>query len=125
GEPTSKGTCLWAMLEEHVNDWAIRAHRFGTDEEAIHVLEHPGDPVAAIRAEAERLRPTVLVVDVLTRYAGARVTESGSAAQWTSVMVGLQEIARQLNVAVLVLHHARKSDGVARDSTEITARADV
>jgi len=40
-------------------------------------------------------------------------------------MVGLQEIARQLDVAVIVLHHARKSDGVARDSGEITARADV
>ncbi len=125
GEPTSRGTCLWAMLEEHVNDWAIRATRFGTDQDAVYVLEHPGNPAAAIRTEAERLRPTVLVVDVLTRYAGDRVTESGSAAQWTRVMVGLQEIARQLDVAVIVLHHARKSDGVARDSGEITARADV
>jgi len=125
GEPTVKGSCLWAMLEEHIADWAIRATRFGTDQDAVHVLEHPGDPVATIRAEAERLRPTVLVVDVLTRYAGDRVTESGSAAQWTAVMVGLQEIARQLDVAVIVLHHARKSDGVARDSGEITARADV
>jgi hypothetical protein len=125
GEPTVKGTCLWALLEEHVNDWAIRARCFGTDDDAVHVLEHPSDPVASIRAEAERLRSAVLVVDVLTRYAGERVTESGSAAQWTAVMVGLQEIARQLDVAVIVLHHARKSDGVARDSTEITARADV
>jgi hypothetical protein len=125
GEPTTRGTCMWAMLEEHVNDWAIRATRFGTDQDAVHVLEHPSDPAGAIRAEAERLRPAVLVVDVLTRYAGDRVTESGSAAQWTAVMVGLQQIARELNVAVIVLHHARKSDGVARDSGEITARADV
>jgi hypothetical protein len=125
GEPTVQGSCLWSMLEEHVNDWAIRAKRFGTDEDAIQVLEHPSDPVTAIRTECERLRPTVLVVDVLTRYAGDKVTESGSAAQWTTVMVGLQEIARQLDVAVVCLHHSRKSDGAARDSSEITARADV
>ena len=125
GEPTARGTCLWAMLEEHVNDFAIRATGFGTDPDALRVVEHPTDPVAAIRAEAERLRPAVVVVDTLIEYAGARVTEGGSSAQWTVVMNGLQRLARELEIAVVVLHHGRKSDGVARDSTEITARADV
>lgn len=140
----SIGTTLWAMLEEHVNDLAARAvtfdltvrgleapkgeaidpATFGPGLDQLRVLAHPPDPVAALRRWARELKPDVVVIDTLIRYAGDRVTDSGSAAQWTIVTTELQDLARELDVAVVVLHHGRKSDGQARDSGEITARAD-
>src|SRR5439155_14479789 len=37
----------------------------------------------------------------------------------------LRTLARELNVAVVLLHHARRSDGKAADSRHITAQCDV
>lgn len=125
GEACRASTVLWVMLEEHVSDLAIRATRFETNAERLHVMEHPRSPIDAVRRCAKDLRPDVIIVDTLIRYAGDLVTEGGSSAQWTSVMVELQNLARELDSAVVVLHHTRKSDGQARDSGEITARADV
>ncbi len=125
GDPCRPCITLWVMLEEHRNDLLARAETFGTARDLVHVMEHPADPGADVRRAAERLRPDLIVVDTLVRFAGDRVSEGGSAAQWTPVMAELQALARDLECAVLVLHHSRRSDGEARDSGEITARADV
>lgn len=120
-----RGTVLWAMLEEHTNDLAIRASDWRVAPERLFVLERPADAVLAVRNAAEALRPDLLVIDPLIQYARGHVKDSGKAEQWNPVMAGLQDLARDLNMAVVVLHHARKSDGGTRDSSEITARADV
>jgi len=124
GLPQPPAAVLWLKLEEHVNDFAIRAKAFGADGERLAVFElKPG--LTDVRREAVERSVAVIVFDVLIRWAGDRVTEGGQAAQWAPIMDELRQLARELNVAVLVLHHARRTDGKVRDSGEITANADV
>lgn len=124
GEKCEPASVLWAMLEERINTLAIRAQQFATPPD-VRVLEYPREPTRDLRREISEWRPGLVVVDTLIRYAAGRVTEGGSSAQWTPVMAELQGLARDFKVAILVLHHSRRSDGAARDSGEITARADV
>lgn len=124
GELVTPGIAVWCLLEEHVSDFAARARTFGTPGDRLAVFElRPG--LADLRREVSERRADVVVIDTLIRWAGDRVTEAGQAAQWAPILDELRAVARELNVAVVVLHHARKSDGRTRDSGEITANADV
>jgi hypothetical protein len=118
------GAAVWCLLEEHANTLAIRAKTFGTQGDRLAVFElRPS--LEDVRREITDRHASVVVIDTLIEWAGALVTESSKAEQWRPVMGDLRTLARELNVAVIVLHHARKSDGVARDSSAITAAADV
>jgi len=122
--PTAPVSVLLLRLEEHVGDLAVRAERFGTDPDRLRVIEIAADPEAVLREEVERYRPDVIIVDPLVSYARA-VTSSGDSRQWRPVMETFLALARRFDAAVIVLHHARKSDGQARDSGDITAAVDV
>jgi len=124
GDAAPPGVAVWCLLEEHANTLAIRAKTFGTEGDRLAVFElRPG--LEDVRREITERHADVLVIDTLIEWAGALVTESSKAEQWRPIMAELRSVARDLNVAVIVLHHARKSDGVARDSSAITAAADV
>lgn len=124
GEDVAPGVALWCLLEEHSNTLAIRAQTFGTHGDRLAVFElRPG--LEDVRREITEHQADVLVIDTLIEWAGEHVTESSKSEQWRPIMGELRTLARELNVAVIVLHHARKSDGVARDSSAITAAADV
>lgn len=125
GELCGPGTVLWAMLEEHVSDLAARAQRFGAHPDRLHVMELPADPRADLRDAVESLRPDLVVVDTLIRYAGEAVRDSGQSAQWSPIMADLLQVARAGGAGVIALHHACKKTGRSRDSGEITAAADV
>ena len=124
GVAVTKGTVLWAS-EEHPADVARRLRDFGADPDAVHVMQWRGDAIAEIRAQAERLHPTLLVVDTLAAVAEAAAPESGSASQWAKVMRPLVRIARETGCALVILHHATKADDKYRDSGEIGAAVDV
>ncbi len=125
GQPCGPGAALWLMAEEHASDLLTRALRFGADPDRFHVIPYPRDPQADLWAVVQALRPSVVVVDPLIRYAGDAISDGGSSAQWSPVMQGLLRVAREGRAGVVVLHHARKSDGRSRDSGDITAAADV
>jgi hypothetical protein len=58
-------------------------------------------------------------------FVGDDIEEPGNASAWTPLMARLVRIARRRDAAVLLLHHALKSDGAYRDSTAIGAAVDV
>lgn len=126
-EPTTASRVLWLAAEEHPNDLAQRAQLFGTHEQHLHVVGRPSPDslFADIRADVETVKPALLVVDTLASAVEGLVDDPHSSTAWTPVMSALTAIARDCDVAILLLAHARKSDGSYRDSTAIGAGVDV
>lgn len=132
GETFLDGTCksgpvLWVGLEEHVSDIARRLKGFGADPETVWILTRVEDPAEDIAREAERVGAVFVVVDTLAEQAGLYTDrpDPGNATAWTQVMHANTRLARDSGAAVLLIHHARKSDGKYRDSTAIGAGVDV
>jgi hypothetical protein len=129
GEPTTAGPVLLIALEEHVSDAAARLSEWGAGPERTWIVDSlatAGDPLAAIRAAVVEIAPALLVVDTLAalvEHVAAR-PDPGSSTAWTPIMAALTRTARETDAAVLLLHHARKSDGAYRDSTAIGAGVD-
>lgn len=118
---------LWVGLDENIGDLASRMHEYGADAERIRVVDDlapAADPIGAVAAIAEELQPAMVVVDTLAMLVARAAPESGSAAAWTPVMAAIARIARRTGSAVVLAHHARKSDGGYRDSTAIGAGVD-
>jgi Bifunctional DNA primase/polymerase, N-terminal/AAA domain/Primase C terminal 1 (PriCT-1) len=125
-DPTPGGGVLWLALEEHVGDLARRMEQWRADPARVFVVDRL-DSMEALHAEARAVAPTLIVVDTLSTLVdaiGCR-PDPGSSTAWTPIMSRLARIARDTNAAVLVLHHARKSDGAYRDSSAIGAGVDV
>lgn len=129
-DTTVHGDVLWVGLEEHTSDLAARMVGYGATPNRIFIISSlatESDPLGQIHAEARSLRPALIVVDTLAALVeatGAR-PESGAASAWTPFMTSLTRIARDTDAAVVLLHHARKSDGKYRDSSAIGANVDV
>jgi hypothetical protein len=130
GDPSPGGTVLWVALEEHVSDVARRWDDWKADAERVYVVESlhgVEDPLAALYAEARAVTPILIVVDTLSALVDAIGSrpDPGSSTAWTPIMAALTRLARDTEAAVLVLHHARRSDGAYRDSSAIGAGVDV
>lgn len=125
-EPTTgkSQTVLWAT-EEHPGDVGRRLGGLGADPDGVVVLQWGADPIGEIREAAERHGAGLVVVDTLAAVAEKAAPESGSASQWAAIMRPLVRMARELECALDILHHARRSDGQYRDSSEIGAAVDV
>jgi hypothetical protein len=68
--------------------------------------------------------PDLGVIDTLPALIEGLIHDSGSSVQWTPVMQAVTRLAHDSNAALLLLHHARKSDGGYRDSSAIGAGVD-
>jgi hypothetical protein len=129
GDPTPRGVVLWVALEEHVSDVASRLNEWKADAERVYVIDSLGgvdDPMDALHRETSIVAPTLLVVDTLSAFVDAIGSrpDPGSSTAWTPIMTGLTRIARDTDAAVLIVHHARRSDGAYRDSSAIGAGVD-
>jgi hypothetical protein len=60
----------------------------------------------------------------LARRTTKEMPKAGDAAGWAAVVRPLSALAHERDVGLLTIHHARKSDGRYRDSTEIAAACD-
>ena len=70
-------------------------------------LESDGDQ-ARLRATLEMIQPTLLILDPFVRMTGI---DENSAQEVSCVLGYLRELQRSLGVAILVVHHVRKSSG--------------
>lgn len=130
GEPTRTASALWLTAEERPGDVARRLAEFGADPQRVRVLAPPfSDPLADLRAEVESLRPDTVVVDTLATLVRLLPRDErpspGDSTAWTPVVMALADIAHELGAAVVIVGHARKSDGEYRDSTAIGAAVDL
>lgn len=64
------------------------------------------DDLARLKESIERFRPRLLVLDPFVRLAAI---DENSAAEVSGVLASLRDLQRQHHLAVLVVHHARKS----------------
>lgn len=128
GEPTRQARTMW-VAEEHIGDVARRFADMGADPEWIAVVEAPAEGssverVTAIHQAAAAGSYDVIVIDTLaTLLAGLRSWDD--AAQVATVMMPLVQVARDLDVALVLNAHASKSGNSYRGSTELSARVDV
>lgn len=116
---------LLLALEEHAGDVARRLRAFGADRYAVRIidaLDHALDQLAAVVLD---LRPDLIVVDTLPALVERLGLDPGRSSDWTPVMAKITRLARATGAAIVLLHHANKSDGRYRDSTAIGAGVDV
>lgn len=127
GESCSEGSVLWCSFDrEHVADLTDRLQSFSVSPEGVFILEHVQKPNEDLAIITERLRPSLIVVDTLSKLGELTgLDKPSSSAAWSPVMSCLTGLARDFDAAVLVLHHSRKSDGQYRDSSAIGAGVDV
>ncbi len=124
GEPVKAGPVLWVGLEEHLGDTARRFQTFGANPQRVHVLDRLAHPQRDLAAAVEQTGAVLIVVDTLAAFSESMAPDPGSSTAWTPIMAKLTRLARDSGAAVLLLHHARKSDGKYRDSTAIGAGVD-
>ncbi len=122
---TSEGGVLWVNLEEAPYDVVSRFGELEADPDHVVVSEHLPNKLNDLEAAIEEHKPDLVVIDTLGAWGSGRVSDWNSAAQVTPVMLELVELARRYKVAIVILHHARKSDGSYRDSSAIAAAVDV
>ena len=125
-ETAALNRVLFLSLEEHIADVASKFVDFKSDPDRICILERLDlDPFAEIIAAIEDVQPSIVIVDTLAEFVKSMGLEGGSSKDWQPVMSKFTRIARDMDTGLLLLHHARKSDGKYRDSTAIGAGVDV
>lgn len=122
-QPTPAGAVLWVLVEEHMDDLAIRAAQYDPEKAGfvqLFVLDRPEDSLAALVAAIERRRPRLVIIDTLHAFAGPLVEHSSSSDDWQTVMSAIDAIARgPIGPAVLMAAQATKAEGDYRDSSAI------
>lgn len=124
GERVKPGTVLWLNLEEHTGDAAAGFHTFGADPDRVILLDRVTRPLEDLRAAVSEVSPVLVVIDTLAAFTVGLIDDASNDTAWTTIMNRLCLIARDSGAAVLVLAHARKSDGKYRDSSRIGAGVD-
>lgn len=128
GEPTRPARSLW-LGEEHVGDVVRQFVAMGADDTMIDIADVPadGDPMGRVeriaRAVAEGEYALVVVDTLAALLAGLKSFDDP--ALNVEVMTRLVQIARDTDVALLLLAHATKSGTGYRGTTEYGARVDV
>jgi hypothetical protein len=125
GEPTLPGLVLWVTYEGHVGDVVRTMIEAGADDDLLVVAEKPPERLSDIQKIAHHLEPAVIIVDTLTSAVQGLIKDPYNAAEWTPIMNRFGDIAGEENAAVVLIHHARKSDGQYRDSTAVGAGVDM
>lgn len=133
GEPCERGEVLIIGLEEFIGDAARRLRHFEAIGSRVHLVDRlighadPNGPSRPqeILAHIDAVKPALVIIDSLSAYSHGQVQDDNNATQMASVVQPLTDLAHRLSVALIIVHHARKSDGRARGSTAITAGTDV
>lgn len=129
GQPCQEGVALIVGLEEFVGDAARRMRGFDADGDRVIITDRlPADPLTrpqAIRDLISETTPILVIVDSLITYGEGRVSDASSSAQTGPVVNELTKVAHDTGVALILIHHARKSDGRVRDSSAIPAATDL
>lgn len=128
GGTCKQGPVLIVGLEEYVGDVAQRLQRFKGEPQHIYLVARllgtPGERAAEIAQYVARVKPVLVVVDTLMAYGEGAITDANASSQMQPVVQGLTRIAHESGAALILVHHARKSDGRYRDSSAIGGGVD-
>lgn len=126
GERAVEGTVLWVSADqEHAAELVQRALRFGADPTRFHVL-WPRNSFDDLNQVLDALEPTPALVVIDTLASFTQVEDPHSSAEWPRHLLPLLTMARATDIAVVLVHHANKSEnGGYRDSSAIAASVDM
>jgi AAA domain-containing protein len=124
GELVVRGPVLWLRLEEPTGTLLRRLVDFGADTDNIYIPDRLPNGPHDLPAMVTSIKPVVVVIDTLAALACDVVSDPYNSLQWTRVMRPIAELAQTHDAGMLLLHHARRSDGKYRDSTAIGANVD-
>lgn len=117
---------LYLSLEEHRDDLLSRLNDFQANMYNVVMNHYPsGSALESLIRTAKRVEPSLIVIDSLTALAKRSDIQPSGADGWGDVMTPLVDLAHQLDIAVLALHHGKKSDGRCRGHSVIADAADV
>ena len=128
GEATSGCKVVWCGLEEALGETTQRFLALGANAQNVRVVSQSlPDIDAKIRSSLREEPADLVVIDSLMEW--ARVTSEavpadGDNAGWAAIIRPLARLAHSFNVALVVLHHVRRSDGQYRGASEIAAAVD-
>jgi AAA domain len=112
GYPTKQGSVLILAVEEHARDVRLRLERFGlsqNDPLYVHVGRLSWADMAEIRKFVKDQPVSLLILDTLSRFWD--IKDENDNAEVTRRVSPFLDLAHETNVAVLLIHHERKSGG--------------
>ena len=110
---------IWQEMPIGILRAWVRRHGVARD---APIYAAPMETVEQVLETVEKLKPQAIVIDSLTDLSAA----SDAGDMWRgSDMRKLIKGLRSSGCAALIVHHVRKSDGAARDSSDITAAVDM
>ena len=103
---------LYASGEESEAQIKMRAERLGASDDDL--LVYSGGNLDAIVSEAEKEKPSMLVIDsIQTMYLSANESPMGSPAQIRDCTAVLVRLAKSENIAVMIIGHVTKEGNLA------------
>lgn len=103
---------LYASGEESEAQIKMRAERLGASDDNL--LIYSGGNLDAIVSEAEKEKPSMLVIDsIQTMYLSANESPMGSPAQIRDCTAVLVRLAKSENIAVMIIGHVTKEGNLA------------
>lgn len=103
---------LYASGEESDAQIKMRAERLGASDDNL--LVYSGGNLDAIVSEAEKEKPSMLVIDsIQTMYLSANESPMGSPAQIRDCTAVLVRLAKSENIAVMIIGHVTKEGNLA------------
>ena len=103
---------LYASGEESEAQIKMRAERLGAVDDNL--LVYSGGNLDAIVSEAEKEKPSMLVIDsIQTMYLSANESPMGSPAQIRDCTAVLVRLAKSENIAVMIIGHVTKEGNLA------------
>lgn len=103
---------LYASGEESEAQIKMRAERLGASDDNL--LVYSGGNLDAIVSEAEKEKPSMLVIDsIQTMYLAANESPMGSPAQIRDCTAVLVRLAKSENIAVMIIGHVTKEGNLA------------
>lgn len=109
---SSGKTVLYICGEESAAQTALRAQRLGTVAETLFILSETN--FAHIKAEVEKLKPDLLIIDsVQIVYKAELPSSPGSVAQVRELAMEFMHLSKRLECATFLIGHVTKSGEIA------------
>ena len=103
---------LYVTGEESVEQTALRARRLGIHSEHLYIFSETNFLV--IKAEIERLRPAVLIIDsIQILYKTEIASAPGSVSQVKELAMEFMHLSKRLGIATFLIGHVTKTGEIA------------
>ena len=122
-EIPARGPVLMLALDEPLRDTVRRLYGYGARAGVFFLDTRPTVPDLEAIIVKRGIR--LLVIDTLTELAAGAVNDLNAASQLQGILKPLRDVLQRTSAAGILLHHANKSTGRYRDSSQIGAGVDV